>query len=1059
MPGSDVNTGKLPLCKGTVNKQEVRVLRDTGCTMIGCSEKFINVSDFTDETVKCKTITGDIVSLRTAFVDIDTPFFKGRSRVCVLPQSAVADVIIGNVDGVLQCNCFVSRQDDYQVGCAVTRSMTNIKKNTKQNDVFVSFTLDPVEFKNEQVNDTTLINCHNKVGQDAMNGIDFIIYNNYLYRRHTSDRKVTEQLVVPKKYRDTILKIAHDIPMSGHQGIRRTKARIINEFYWPQMYTDINKYLKSCHICQKTASKGRSTKAPLQQTTIVGKPFERIAVDLIGPLYKSDRNHQYILTVVDFATKWVEAIPLKSTTSDHVAEALTTIFTRLGIPSEILSDRGPQFVSDLMSHVMRLMGIKQVFSSPYHPQTNGLCERLNGTIKSLLKKVAFDHPKDWDRLLPCVLFAYRESPQESTEFSPFELLYGRTPRGPMAILKDLCINDKLDQETKSSYQYVLDLEQRIGDSCKLASDNVVSKAKKYATYADRTAKLRELSVGDKVLILLPMTKNKLLMKWKGPYEVIKRISKVNYSIMIKGQLKVFHINMLKQYHEREEDCNAFMVAAVAVIYEDDVNDQSEENVELPNVEIPSIKQTEDYTLVYINDSLPHDKIEQIRLLLKENKDVLTDMPGKSVIGNHSIHVYNKEPINLKPYPLPLQSEQIVIDEVKKMLDMGVIEHSSSPYSSPIVLVKKKDGNVRFCIDFRKLNKNTIPDRETIPNPEEIFTKLSQSTIFSKIDLSKGYWQIPMEGNSKMFTAFQTPIGLMQWKFMPFGLSNAPATFARTMRQLLADIPNVVSYFDDILIHTNSWDEHIQALLSVFDTLRKKGFTARPSKMSIGCEEIEFLGHVITNGVQKPYSANLNKILNLEIPKTKKQIRALMGLAGYYRKFIPNFADITAPLTNLLTKGSPDKIIWSDNCANALATVQTSLSSNPILILPNINELFIVRTDASGVGMGGVLLQMRDDKLMPCLYASRKLNDAERKYSVIERECLAIVFSLAKFSKYLLMSDFIVETDHRPLTFMTHGKAKNSRLMRWSLALQQYNFRIRAIPGRENHHADALSRLV
>ena len=295
--------------------------------------------------------------------------------------------------------------------------------------------------------------------------------------------------------------------------------------------------------------------------------------------------------------------------------------------------------------------------------------------------------------------------------------------------------------------------------------------------------------------------------------------------------------------------------------------------------------------------------------------------------------------------------------------------------------------------------------------------------------------------------------------MPFGLSNAPATFARTMRQLLSEIPNVISYFDDILIHTSNWDEHIKALMSVFDTLRKNGFTARPSKMSIGCKEIEFLGHVITNGLQKPYDTNLNKILNLEIPKSKKQVRALLGLAGYYRKFIPNFANITAPLTDLLTKGKPDKVIWSDSCADALATVQASLSSDPILELPDINEVFVVRTDASGVGIGGVLLQVRDDTLMPCLYASRKLNEAERKYSVIERECLAILFSLGKFSKYLLLTEFVIETDHKPLTFMSQGKAKNSRLMRWALALQQYKFSIKPIAGKDNYHADVLSRLV
>ena len=195
------------------------------------------------------------------------------------------------------------------------------------------------------------------------------------------------------------------------------------------------------------------------------------------------------------------------------------------------------------------------------------------------------------------------------------------------------------------------------------------------------------------------------------------------------------------------------------------------------------------------------------------------------------------------------------------------------------------------------------------------------------------------------------------------------------------------------------------------------------------------------------------------PKNRKHVRLLLDLLGYYRKFIPNFAELTAPLTELITKGKPNNVVWAAECDQALKRIQEMFSKEPILVLPNLSEMFVVRTDASDTGIGAVLLQERDDILMPCAYVSRKLLDREQKYPIIERECLAIVFALNKFAKYLMLNTFIIETDHKPLLFLKKGKANNNRLLRWSLALQEYNFTIRAISGDTNHHADVLSRLI
>ena len=341
----------------------------------------------------------------------------------------------------------------------------------------------------------------------------------------------------------------------------------------------------------------------------------------------------------------------------------------------------------------------------------------------------------------------------------------------------------------------------------------------------------------------------------------------------------------------------------------------------------------------------------------------------------------------------------------------------------------------------------------------MFTKLVKAKYFTKIDLAKGYWQIPMKESCKKVTAFQTPLGHMQFKYMPFGLQNAPATFARAMQLVLTDMTNTVHYFDDILVFSNDWHEHIVALDRVMTVLSTSGFTIKPSKMFVGFSQVEFLGHVVGNGTQRPQVDKLTKILKLEIPKTKKQVQSLLGLLNYYRKFIPNFAQLLKPITDLVKKNKPNKVQWNEQCSGSFEKIKTLFSSEPILILPDMTKTFTVRADASDLAIGAVLLQEREDTLMPCMYASRSLLPREVNYPIIEKECLAIVFALDRFKRYLLLSRFVIETDHRPLTVLKEKRAQNSRLMRWSILLQEYNFVIYPISGVSNVQADVMSRLT
>ena len=358
--------------------------------------------------------------------------------------------------------------------------------------------------------------------------VKYVIKKNLYYRQYSKAGGITEiikQSVVPQKLRSDVLKIAHDGVMSGHVGIRKTIDKTLFQFYWPHVRRDVRNYCKSCDMCQKTIPKGRVGKLPLEKMPLIDTPFSRIAIDLIGPIHPpTEEGQRFVLTVDDYATRYPEAVALKRIDTETVAEALIEIYSRVGVPREVLSNPGKQFTSDLMKEVSRLLSVKQLTTTPYHPSCNGLVERFNGTLKAMLRKCCEEQPKQWNRLIPALLFAYRDTVQDSTGYLPFQLLYGHHVRGPFTILKELWTSNIEDEEVKTTYQHVVDLRQRLEDTCKLAQEELVKNSKKYKTYYVTKAKVRSFKKGDEVLLLLPSDNNKLLMQWKGPFTVMEKVN-------------------------------------------------------------------------------------------------------------------------------------------------------------------------------------------------------------------------------------------------------------------------------------------------------------------------------------------------------------------------------------------------------------------------------------------------------------------------------------------------------------------------------------------------------
>ena len=349
--------------------------------------------------------------------------------------------------------------------------------------------------------------------------------------------------------------------------------------------------------------------------------------------------------------------------------------------------------------------------------------------------------------------------------------------------------------------------------------------------------------------------------------------------------------------------------------------------------------------------------------------------------------------------------------------MGVIREHSSPYASPVVVVKKKDNTNRVCVDYRKLNKLTVFDPEPMPNTEHLFQELSGDKFYSKIDLSKGYWQITIPEEDIQKTPFVTPDGSYEFLKMPFVMINSAATLKRAMKKLLEDLVDVDFYWDDILVHIRTWEEHIRALRELFSRLVEARLTIRPTKCLFGVNSVDFLGHRLEQGVIGLHYDNGEKIKDAPRPSTKKQVRLFMGLAGYYRGFVPKFAAIAVPLSDLTRKGQPNKVEWSEAQEKAYRTNKFYLTSEPILRLPDPAKTCFLRTDASNSGIGAVSMQKHNEKLFPVCYASKKLRGAERNYSTIEKECLTIVWSIKRFHLYLYGVSFVLQTDHEPLKYM------------------------------------------
>ena len=465
-----------------------------------------------------------------------------------------------------------------------------------------------------------------------------------------------------------------------------------------------------------------------------------------------------------------------------------------------------------------------------------------------------------------------------------------------------------------------------------------------------------------------------------------------------------------------------------------------------------------------NSDLTPDQKEILLHFLKQNKDVFTTglhNLGRTHVQTHTIDTGDAPPVRLPHYRQNPEIRRETERQVKEMLAHKIIEPSNSAWHSPVVLVRKPNNEFRFAVDYRQLNKVTKPQSFPLPRLEDIFDAIGESNAkyFTSADISKAYWQVPLDEDAKMKSAFITYDGVYSWNYMPFGLMNAPATFQFLMSQIFRSINwrYVLCYIDDIVIFSETFELHLQHLAEVFQRLREAGLKLAPPKCYFAQKQIRYLGHTLSRHGVQPDSSKYERVKNLASPTNPTEVKSVLGLFNFYRKFISGYSKICAPLFALLQKDKP--FIWTEDAQKSFETLKSALINAPILAYPNMNKPFTLTCDASLDGIGYILGQLGEDKRERVIaYGGRALRKAEKNYKITELECLAVVEGIREYRTYLSSGKFTVYTDHKALKYIHTIKNDSSRLARWSMELQEFNYEVQHRKGVNNQHADALSRL-
>ena len=999
----------------------------------------------------------------------------------IMPLDGNSDSVISTSHNLVSSDSVVDELGDDHLS-----SSPPVEKVTSDENLRCA---DYITLRNEQLADSSLAKYWDFAHEEKAG---FFIQDGLLYRHGRVNGEKVIQLCLPEQRISTVLKLAHDMPFGSHMAFRRTNDRVSMSFFFPGQRARVKDYCMRCETCQLFAPSRRSDLNVIEPIPRDAPPFGHLVFDCIGPFGDSGR-FKYAFVITDLNTRFPMAYALTSITAKKICDCLIDFFSIFSMPTVVHCDLGTNFTSNLTQLLLKRLGCSPRFNSSYHPQASGLVERTNATLKAIISKLATSFPRSWETILPFALWSLRTAVNETLGISPYRAAFGRSPIGPLQILRESWIGKRelpLDL-AKQPREYLKTVEENLRIGQEYADKHAVKAQQRYANYYNAKSSDKQFDVGEQVIYLSRNSSQKMFSHWIGPCRILRKKSPHSYVIDVNGVQRNVHVNHLRKFHPNVVDAN---VNTCAMIFDNDrdfgeivaleVGPTSTSNSDItPITDVSKQDLHFDDANVVLNDKSEVDalpshiipKTELSHLTSAQQKELLdlldsfakcfSDKPGLCTYVEHRIQVSpDFKPKRLREYRIPELLKEEVQRQIDGLIKDGFIVPSSSPMASPLVcILKGRDGKagVRLAIDYRYVNRYSLKDAYVMPNISDLIQKVGSANFITTADCRSGYWQLLVSPTDRWLTSFAYDGGFWEWTRLPFGLSTSGNSFVRCVQRILNPVRDFAfSFVDDLSVCSNTWDLHLRHLRAFLIEIRKSGLTLNLKKCSFAKPEVKFLGHVIGSGRHRPDEEKLATVSDLKRPVNKREVRRVLGFFSYFRAYIPNASDLTRVLSNLVAKDKPTKVVWTETEEHAFQQLKVALCdcTRRNLYTVQYGKPVGLHVDASKWASGACLVQWDEAGLeKPISFASSKFTDAQLHWAAIEKEAYAVIWALNKFRTWCFGVHVTVFSDSNPLTYITAGATKSAKLTRWALALQEFNITFQYRRGTQNIVPDFLSR--